>query len=80
MECGFLSNSQEASLLATEEYQKKVAEAVKAGILEYLGRNASGPEGESRPEGESSTDAGRPEGENGPEEESGPEGEKQTEM
>lgn len=80
VECGFLSNSQEASLLATEEYQKKVAEAVKAGILEYLGRNASGPEGESSPEEESSTDAGRPEGENGPEEESGPEGEKQTEM
>ena len=36
VECGFLSNSEEAALLATEEYQKKVAEAVKAGILEYL--------------------------------------------
>ncbi len=37
VECGFLSNSEEAALLATEDYQKKVAKAVKAGILEYLG-------------------------------------------
>lgn len=36
VECGFLSNSEEAELLATEEYQKKVAEAVKMGILECL--------------------------------------------
>lgn len=36
VECGFLSNSQEADLLVTEEYQKKVAEAVKSGIMEYL--------------------------------------------
>lgn len=36
VECGFLSNSKEAELLVTEEYQKKVAEAVKSGILEYL--------------------------------------------
>lgn len=36
VECGFLSNSEEAELLATEEYQKKVAEAVKAGIMECL--------------------------------------------
>ena len=41
VECGFLSNSEEAALLATEEYQDKVAEAVKAGILEYLGRGVS---------------------------------------
>ncbi len=39
VECGFLSNSQEAALLATEEYQDKVAKAVKDGILEYLGRD-----------------------------------------
>lgn len=39
VECGFLSNSEEAALLATEEYQKKVAEAVKAGILEYLNQS-----------------------------------------
>ena len=36
VECGFLSNSEEASLLVTEEYQKKVAEAVHMGILQYL--------------------------------------------
>ncbi|MFG6384281.1 MAG: N-acetylmuramoyl-L-alanine amidase [Lachnospiraceae bacterium] len=36
VECGFLSNYEEAELLATEEYQKKVAEAVKKGIMEYL--------------------------------------------
>lgn len=36
VECGFLSNSKEAELLVTEEYQKKVAEAVKSGILNYL--------------------------------------------
>lgn len=41
VECGFLSNSEEAALLATDEYQDKVAEAVKAGILEYLGRGVS---------------------------------------
>ena len=41
VECGFLSNSQEAALLATEEYQKKVAEAVKEGILEYLGQGGT---------------------------------------
>lgn len=40
VECGFLSNSQEASLLVTKEYQKKVAEAVHKGIVQYL--NESG--------------------------------------
>lgn len=40
VECGFLSNSQEASLLVTEEYQKKVAQAVHSGIMEYLNPNA----------------------------------------
>lgn len=39
VECGFLSNSQEASLLITEEYQKKVAEAVHMGILQYLDKD-----------------------------------------
>ena len=38
VECGFLSNSQEESLLQTEEYQDKIAFAVYAGILEYLGK------------------------------------------
>ncbi len=36
VECGFLSNSSEAALLITEEYQKKVAYAVHMGILKYL--------------------------------------------
>ena len=36
VECGFLSNYEEAELLETEEYQKKVAEAVKTGILKCL--------------------------------------------
>lgn len=52
VECGFLSNSEEAALLATEEYQNKVAEAVKAGILEYLGGS----------EGASSETAGKQDG------------------
>lgn len=36
VECGFLSNSREAELLATEEYQEKVAWAIHMGILQYL--------------------------------------------
>lgn len=36
VECGFLSNSQEAELLVTEEYQKKVAFAIHMGVLQYL--------------------------------------------
>lgn len=36
VECGFLSNSEEASKLITEEYQSKVAQAVGEGILKAL--------------------------------------------
>ncbi|NCB93462.1 MAG: N-acetylmuramoyl-L-alanine amidase [Clostridia bacterium] len=36
VECGFLSNSEEALLLKDEEYQEKVAEAVCEGTVEYL--------------------------------------------
>ena len=36
VECGFLSNSAEESKLRTEEYQSKVADAIKAGIDEYF--------------------------------------------
>ncbi|MGN0507177.1 MAG: N-acetylmuramoyl-L-alanine amidase [Lachnospiraceae bacterium] len=36
VECGFLSNPQEAELLITEEYQEKVAFAIHLGILEYI--------------------------------------------
>lgn len=36
VECGFLSNWKEAGLLVTEEYQKKMAEAIFAGLEAYL--------------------------------------------
>ncbi|MGN1171322.1 MAG: N-acetylmuramoyl-L-alanine amidase [Lachnospiraceae bacterium] len=36
VECGFLSNSGEAELLASEEYQEKVAWAIHMGILQKL--------------------------------------------
>lgn len=36
VECGFLSNPQEAELLATEEYQQKVAFTIYTGLLKYL--------------------------------------------
>ena len=36
VECGFLSNSEEADLLGTEDYQDKVAWAVMMGITQYL--------------------------------------------
>ncbi len=36
IECGFLSNQREAALLATEEYQEKVAFAIHLGVLEYI--------------------------------------------
>ena len=39
VECGFLSNSQEAELLTTEEYQEKAAWAIHMGILQYLNAN-----------------------------------------
>jgi len=36
VECGFLSNPDEAELLKTEEYQNKVAFTVFAAVNEYL--------------------------------------------
>jgi len=36
VECGFLSNSEEAGKLTTEDYQEKIAEAVCSGIIQYL--------------------------------------------
>ncbi len=39
VECGFLSNSDEAKLLNTEEYQKKVALSIYLGILNYYNGN-----------------------------------------
>lgn len=35
-ECGFLSNPDEAALLATEEYQEKVALTIFSGLCDYL--------------------------------------------
>lgn len=36
VECGFLSNHEEAAKLGTEEYQEKIAWAIHMGILQYL--------------------------------------------
>lgn len=36
VECGFISNPTEADLLASEEYQQRVAEAICKGILNYI--------------------------------------------
>ena len=36
VECGFLTNPEDAQKLADEEYQKLVAEAIAEGIEEYL--------------------------------------------
>lgn len=36
VECGFLSNPEEAEKLATEDYQNKMAEAIVKGIKSYL--------------------------------------------
>lgn len=36
VECGFLSNEEEANLLITEEYQEKVAWAIHMGVIKYL--------------------------------------------
>lgn len=38
IECGFLSNSEEAMLLLEEKYQEKIAFAIKSGILEYFNK------------------------------------------
>lgn len=35
VECGFLTNPDEAALLQTEEYQNKVARAIAAGVRKY---------------------------------------------
>ena len=43
VECGFLSNPNEAKLLATDEYQTKVAEAVCMGIISYYESTTSNP-------------------------------------
>ncbi len=39
VECGFLSNKKESSLLSSEDYQKKMAFAIYCGILDYIKNN-----------------------------------------
>ena len=36
IECGFLSNENEAKLLVDEEYQEKIAWAIYVGIQKYF--------------------------------------------
>ncbi len=36
IECGFMSNPQEASLLQTEDYQNKLVAAIASGVMQYL--------------------------------------------
>lgn len=37
VECGFLTNPEEAALLNQEEYQQRVAQTIAEGIVAYLG-------------------------------------------
>ena len=39
VECGFLSNSTDASMLATDEYKDKLAFVIYCGIIEFLWEN-----------------------------------------
>ena len=36
VECGFLSNSEEAELLILNEYQEEITESICTGILKWL--------------------------------------------
>ena len=36
VECGFITNYDEAALLVTEEYQEKVAQAITSGVVRYM--------------------------------------------
>lgn len=40
VECGFLSNPNEAELLSSEEYQNKVAQAIYMGVVSYYETNS----------------------------------------
>lgn len=42
VECGFLSNREEAELLVSEDYQKKLADAIVSGIENYLSSKTIG--------------------------------------
>ncbi|GAB1477229.1 N-acetylmuramoyl-L-alanine amidase CwlD [Bacillota bacterium] len=43
VECGFLSNRCEEYLLTQEDYQKKIAECIYRGIMEYTGKEGRPP-------------------------------------
>lgn len=43
VECGFLSNSEEAKLLEQKEYQRKLARCIYEGILLYTGKEPREP-------------------------------------
>lgn len=43
VECGFLSNPEEAQKLTDESYQQQIAEAVCDGIFQYLGKDGGQP-------------------------------------
>lgn len=49
-ECGFLSNRREAAQLVKEEYQDLLAEAMKKGVLSYLGIEERSFSGETEKE------------------------------
>lgn len=40
VECGFLSNYEEAQKLVQEEYQRQIARAVARGVVEYVGTDS----------------------------------------
>lgn len=44
VECGFLSNPQEAELLQAQSYQQKLAEGIMAGITEFTGKKKKLPD------------------------------------
>lgn len=43
VECGFLSNPEEAALLVTKEYQAQIAWAIYSGILRYFAETVAEP-------------------------------------
>jgi len=43
IECGFLSNPEEAELLGQEEYQRKLAKCIYKGIMLYTGKEPKEP-------------------------------------
>ena len=40
VECGFLSNTEEANMLSTKEYQQKLAFSIYLGIIQYFDKEA----------------------------------------